>query len=461
MWRMPARVRKILVSIFAAALMQSVVPAAVKAQLRAGQTVASFELNLSNPGARSLGMGGAFAGIADDATAAYSNPAALVSLTRPEISYEARMSLPHAQLLFWETPKTGSVEQSTGVRFEAERTPQEVAWLGGASFVSATYGGNRWATSIYHHQLADSRARATFQGHVNRPETHATFSFDVAGQGLSGAFRVNDSLSVGGTLVHYRARALVSEEQLGGGGEQLGIRSTKVDDSDLSFNLGVLFEASGSWSVGAYYRDGASFNVIEEDSTRRPPRPPGAPIRPPPSPLNFPNIYGVGVGYQINQNLLVAAEWSRISYSRLNRAENLPADFPDNRLQSSDADEFRFGLEYALWDLPAAPAFRFGVWIDPDHSLRAVGPALPCPGEMESGDLFVECSLPAEGGDLEAAESSALSNGFRRLFPEGHDEVHLTAGVGFVRGQHFQVDAALDYVDLSRPLYSVSAVLRF
>src|ERR1700757_3116697 len=38
------------------------------------------------PGARSLAMGGTFVGIADDATAAASNPAGLVILTRPEAS---------------------------------------------------------------------------------------------------------------------------------------------------------------------------------------------------------------------------------------------------------------------------------------------------------------------------------------------------------------------------------------
>jgi len=45
----------------------------------------SFELSYSNPGARSLGFGGAFTAQADDATAAFANPSGLVRLVRPRV----------------------------------------------------------------------------------------------------------------------------------------------------------------------------------------------------------------------------------------------------------------------------------------------------------------------------------------------------------------------------------------
>src|SRR5690606_31985899 len=52
---------------------------------------ASIPFSFSNPGARSLGMGGAFLGLADDATAAYTNPAGLVGLgLEKQFSIEAR-----------------------------------------------------------------------------------------------------------------------------------------------------------------------------------------------------------------------------------------------------------------------------------------------------------------------------------------------------------------------------------
>ena len=51
-----------------------------------------YQFNFNNPGARALGMGGAFISVADDATAAVTNPAGLVILQRPEISAEAKVT---------------------------------------------------------------------------------------------------------------------------------------------------------------------------------------------------------------------------------------------------------------------------------------------------------------------------------------------------------------------------------
>jgi len=52
----------------------------------------TFEFSFSNPGARSVGLGGAFAALADDATAAFANPAGLTQLLASEISLEGRRS---------------------------------------------------------------------------------------------------------------------------------------------------------------------------------------------------------------------------------------------------------------------------------------------------------------------------------------------------------------------------------
>ena len=68
----------------------------------------TFEFSFSNPGARSMGFGGAFAALADDATAAFANPAGLVQLVAPEVSIEGRYwsySTPYVSGgLIWGTP---------------------------------------------------------------------------------------------------------------------------------------------------------------------------------------------------------------------------------------------------------------------------------------------------------------------------------------------------------------------
>ena len=63
---------------FAAALaMGSAVPAHAVTDEEVFRT---FRFNFVNPGGRALAMGGAFVGIADDATAAAANPAGLTNL---------------------------------------------------------------------------------------------------------------------------------------------------------------------------------------------------------------------------------------------------------------------------------------------------------------------------------------------------------------------------------------------
>src|SRR5262245_12280104 len=53
---------------------------------------ASPQFTFAPPGARSLAMGAAFIGLADDATASESNPAGLTILTKPELSGHVRFS---------------------------------------------------------------------------------------------------------------------------------------------------------------------------------------------------------------------------------------------------------------------------------------------------------------------------------------------------------------------------------
>src|ERR1700747_1141544 len=54
------------------------------------ESLSGLQFNFGNPGARSLGMGGAFLGLADDASAAEANPAGLTILRKPEFTIEAR-----------------------------------------------------------------------------------------------------------------------------------------------------------------------------------------------------------------------------------------------------------------------------------------------------------------------------------------------------------------------------------
>ena len=73
----------------ASVLMISLIAGPAAAQ--SGQTAQiPLQFDFLNPGARSLALGSAFIAVADDATAAFTNPAGLTFLVKPEVSAEIR-----------------------------------------------------------------------------------------------------------------------------------------------------------------------------------------------------------------------------------------------------------------------------------------------------------------------------------------------------------------------------------
>src|SRR5687768_9997838 len=86
-------------------------PSAVLAQTPSASV--SYQFQFINPGARSLAMGGAFAGLSDDATAVFANPAGLTILTIPEISFDLRNARIEAE--YFTGGRTGGVPTGRGI----------------------------------------------------------------------------------------------------------------------------------------------------------------------------------------------------------------------------------------------------------------------------------------------------------------------------------------------------------
>ena len=435
------------------------------AQLRAGQTVAGFEFNLSNPGARSLALGGAFAGVADDATAAYSNPAGLVILVRPEVSLETRRGAAAVDFRIWESTKIVKFTPAGGLVLGVQFDTVELASrssLDDVSFASWAQPYRRWAFALYAHQLANVRGEVSFSGDAlpfNSLERDSSVLVDVKGAGLSAAYRCSDLWSIGATVVYYDGSARVAErESIARTGRLRQERSALIDDTDIGYSLGVLYRQDFGLSAGAYYRSGPRFAVTEQEVT------PGRPLeRRTASPLQMPSSMGLGFGYRFDTRVMVSAEWSRVKYSNLDRISSLPTSIPDDRLTTDDADEIRFGFEYSFWDLPAAPALRLGVWFDPEHALEAPEPTSRCPGHEIVSETSYQClsDRPIAPEEIDPFVAAASANGFRRLFPGERDVVHLAAGIGLILGPKLQVDIAADYADESDYSLSFSMVAKF
>ena len=176
------------------------------------QVGVAFEFSFSNPGARSMGIGGAFVALADDATAAFANPAGLVQLVDPEVSLEVRnwgYSTPFTQSGRLTGQPTGiGLDTEPGIRqghFDSDRT--------GLSFLSFVYPRKKWSFAFYRHLLANFEANFETQGlFAEGPGPLDTFrlfdrrdrtELEIVTYGLSGAFKILENLSLGLGLTYF------------------------------------------------------------------------------------------------------------------------------------------------------------------------------------------------------------------------------------------------------------------
>lgn len=173
----------------------------------------TFEFNYSNPGARSMGLGGAFAALADDATAAFANPAGLVQLLEPEVSIEGRSwsyDIPFVTGGRASGLPTGiGMDVFGGLRYDISSSASN-----GLSYLSFVYPGKRWAVAAYRQRWANFSVNrqidslfGEIDGELERAgDILSHTDLQVDNNGVVGAFEIGRGLSVGVGLVLFQAR---------------------------------------------------------------------------------------------------------------------------------------------------------------------------------------------------------------------------------------------------------------
>jgi long-chain fatty acid transport protein len=415
----------------------------------------TFQFSFSNPGARSMGFGGAFVALADDATAAFANPAGLVQITRPEVALEGR---------YWDY-STPFVERG---RFEGEPTGigiDVVAGMEGSSssydtmgvsFVSFVYPKNRWSVAFYSHLLADFQSLTQTQGVFygsgsdccRAIDQRVQTTLDFVTYGFSGAYRVGDSLSLGLSLVYFEGNLDIvgqpflpdpveaGEADIFAPTSYLPARRVvdtilRVDDTDWGSTAGLLWWISPEWRLGGFYRQGPGFTMSGEVVAG----PAGSFLGFPPTgtiidsattPIGFPDVYGLGFSFQPQDGrLTIAFEWDRVEYSTI--LDSIDQEvIGTSEISLEDGEELHLGAEYVFLRSSTLAAARLGVWLDPNHR----------PHFTRNGD------------QLEQA-----------LFPPGDDQIHYALGLGLAF-KRFQIDLGADFSDQVDTL-SVSAIYSF
>ncbi len=392
------------------------------------------QFNFSNPGARSLALGGAFTGLADDATATYANPAGLTILRTQEFGLEVRHT-------GFDTPfpSGGSVSNNP---FDVSNVGSETAsdTITRPVFASWVYPAERATFALFYHRVGDLETsfdgapiefvNANGQGTDEALAKSTRLDYSIENIGASVGYKVSDTFSLG-LSVAYSDFSIDSYTVRFSDGDPFNQQRQQGSDNDIVYTLGALWNINPQWNLGLAYRTGGDFDYRASNEVV------GTTLRLDLEPeFSVPNVFSLGLAYRPSDALLFTLDVNRIEYSRLSDGiESIFAN-PRTPLSIDDATEVHLGVEYAFLEMATPMFLRGGLWRDPDHRLAYDG-AVPASCNV---DTFNDCLAAV-------------------LYPRGDDEMHYSVGLGW-SFQKFQLDLAADLSDLV-DTYSVSGVLRF
>ncbi|PYQ30569.1 MAG: hypothetical protein DMF56_07095 [Acidobacteria bacterium] len=439
------------------------------------EALSGLQFNFGNPGARSLGMGGAFLGLADDASAAEANPAGLTILRKPEFSVELRNY--QEQQLF----------STSGTFPDVVRTPfTHYSNRVNVSFASAVFPVKKFTFGVYYHEPLNNQGGGivapTFNQTTGRQETKTPNFFLPAGGGnpiteaacdalrnsthnpsacfefridpfisaldvrqrtfgIAGAWQIHPKFSIGATARYQRFReaAFTFRFTQDFDPSTVSVQATaktnngevEIEEvSDVTFAVGFKYAPSDKLSFGGVYKQGpkfktplffsgavTNFDFLQVAETT----------------FHIPDIMGVGVSFRPIPVLTINADAVHVKYSNL--TDDFVASVADVRslqgdpFQADDVTELRLGAEY-FFATKIPVAIRAGFWRDPAHSVTWKGP-------VNRADFIAEALL----------------------FPKGEAQNHVSVGAGLA-WPRFQIDAAYDSSDTFK-VASLSMVARF
>ncbi|MCP4404585.1 MAG: hypothetical protein GY801_45695 [bacterium] len=471
----------------------------------------SFTFNFLTPGARATALGGAFIGLADDATAVESNPAGLTQLYDPEFSIEYKHishkeNRPYENLNY-DNPSIEKREFSNFVnslpflsaafpytlRSEDEETGEEREIV---KFVFSLYRQElvNYATSFKTSQAPlwipgsggiYESPRYFFPVSASADLSVTNYGVGIAlefpflrGLSLAVSPRLSE-LEIESTSIRYDADLESTPDII----EATDFRESEIEnwttiddkDSGFSINAGLLWRLERleemlhvpRFSIGAVYRAGAEFKVKEvlswsllptqqyssefsdfEEFT-----------------LKIPDSFGGGIAIKPRDNLTFTLDVVHVQY------EDLLEDFDiifsaftsEQNFTVDNATEIHFGMEYEVEMGERLLFLRAGIYNDPDHSIRFTGTTegkireklAPLIAQYENNP-----SSLALIEDYIQDQTQAYDNVGKSLFPGGEEQIHLTGGIGLILNEHLEINTGINLSEYNNQL-SVTGVYRF
>jgi long-subunit fatty acid transport protein len=448
----------------------------------------TFPFNFSNPGARSSAMGGAFIGVADDASAAVANPAGLTNLTRRQFYIEYKnLYAPIAQLSHLDSFYTG----------DGALVGPHVSLPGFINF--AVPVNDRMTIAVSSHQFLSYKNSLTLSARqAYRPPSPPLFpavdaSVDFTGFSFSGAvgMMVNPKLRVGvaGSVNHLGADVDAIRSPFfdtNGVMTTARIPSTQIHDTSLALGMtaGLLVQVNDALSLGVMYALEPHFAVRETiKSCARGTACVGAyPSKGDSSwqvPINTPSRTGAGLSYRVASRVLTAVDVQYVQYSDLVADQQLVLfrdqqsfrsiagasdgyvtgfTVPDRSLFTiANGLDLHGGVELNVVRGPNPIFVRYGVSRTAPHAVQYK----PCPNNIHEAS-FGECDLVSQyyfAPNFAALQVTASDPNSRIRLRQS--DLGVSLGGGIVIGNRTQIDAAFLRTSYRRQEFVLSSAIRF
>ncbi len=291
------------------------------------------DLNLIGAGARARGMGGAFIGVADDATAASWNPAGLVFLEKPE-----------ASIVYVYSSMYQTVDD------EVEDLELNHGYLNfGSAAVPLALGQNNFVACVAYQRMLDLYNKGQDvlfdnSGTSYYYDTHTKGGVDAISPSIG--IQLSPQVALGAALNIYTGKTTVDWESWDSGNE---IDAPEEKYSGTNFTVGGLLDF-GTFRLGGVFKSPFTLKSErgEEFGTE----------------INFfgyedefkmPTMFGVGAMFEPIPNLRLAVDYEYRGYANAEEKRKWTSadrsylntdEFDDAGLE--DVNQFRFGLEYLL-----------------------------------------------------------------------------------------------------------------
>jgi hypothetical protein len=465
----------------------ALVPSSARAQTDSA-LLSKVSFNLTNPGGKSLAMGGAFTAIADDATAALANPAGLGLISSVEFAISGKRTDETLGLVTARSTATGSVTaqypgiETTNVDRDAHATSVDFAGVVvplSRRLVAALmyaenlrFEGDAGGGGYQYVELRDNRSGgAARQDFLFQYREFGSVSLRNRLLGLSLAYRVTESVRVGGGVTLNRAsfdlggdaggpHRITSRTYLSPTSEKISTVSMRVDgvsDTKPGFLAGIHVDllSGGALTLGADYRSsprndgtlviGGDVPTTLASQTSRAFR------------FRVPSDASVGLAAHPMPGLTIAAELQWVRYGEIfDRAlpvvsyAGLVGPFPGYFVDGVLADLSpapnvfvpRIGLEYVAGGNDIRLAFRVGYHREPAHGVTASLAA-----RDGSGTPFPITDPP-------------YSESVAAVFDGGRADDRFTGGLGLTVARSLSIDFGFDVGRASRQL-AASLFYRF